>query len=90
MRPVQGEKRFGFLDGGHCPTSWITYHAMPYMTGAELAAQVTKQDPGLRVILATGYAELPGGEGAGLARLCKPFTQEQLNRALAAAVRVGL
>ncbi|WP_239620678.1 hypothetical protein [Rhizobium sp. C104] len=53
------------------------------MTGAELARRVVERHPKLRVILATGYAELPGGEGAGLARLSKPFSQEELNSALA-------
>lgn len=48
-----------------------------------------ERHPELYVILATGYAELPGGEGAGLARLSKPFTQDQLNDALAAAAVSG-
>jgi CheY-like chemotaxis protein len=56
------------------------------MTGAELARQLRAQHPEIAVILATGYAELLGGEGADLARLPKPFSQKQLNEALAAAV----
>jgi hypothetical protein len=32
------------------------------MTGAERARQVIERHPKLRVILATGYDELPGGE----------------------------
>jgi YesN/AraC family two-component response regulator len=72
---------------GPLPDILITDHAMPHMTGADLARQVTERYPELQVILATGYAELPGGEGAGLARLSKPFSQDQLNDALAAVAQ---
>jgi len=48
---------------------------MRHMSGAELAKQLTERDLGRHVILATGYAELPGGEGSGLARLSDPFSQ---------------
>jgi PAS domain S-box-containing protein len=71
------------LEHGPLPDVLITDHAMPQMTGAELAKQLAERHPELNVILATGYAELPGGEGAGLARLSKPFSQDQLNEALA-------
>ncbi|WP_276121896.1 ATP-binding protein [Pararhizobium qamdonense] len=80
-----GEDALRRLELGPLPDILITDHAMPQMTGAELARQVAEKHPELNVILATGYAELPGGEGAGLARLSKPFTQDQLNNALAAA-----
>jgi CheY-like chemotaxis protein len=80
-----GEDALRRLEQRPLPDVLITDHAMPQMTGAELARQVAERHPEVTVILATGYAELPGGEGAGLARLSKPFTQEQLNDALAAA-----
>jgi len=57
---------------------------MPHMTGAELAKKITERYPGLKVVLATGYAELPDGVGDDLPRLSKPFTQNQLNEVLAA------
>ena len=41
------------------------------------------------IILATGFAELPPGTGAGLPRLAKPFTQEELARAIAEASPTG-
>ncbi|WP_429225601.1 hypothetical protein [Inquilinus ginsengisoli] len=41
----------------------IPDHAMPRMTGAELADPIAAEWPGLPVILATGYAELPMGVG---------------------------
>ncbi|GJD48531.1 Sensor histidine kinase RcsC [Methylobacterium crusticola] len=57
----------------------VTDHAMPGMTGLALAHQLRDTRPGLPVILATGYAELPTGEGEpAVPRLSKPFTQEEL------------
>jgi PAS domain S-box-containing protein len=56
----------------------ITDHAMPSMTGAELATAVKRISPSLPVVIATGYAELPPGLAAGLTRLAKPFTQREL------------
>jgi FixJ family two-component response regulator len=56
----------------------ITDQAMPGMRGTELAAELAQKYPGLPVILATGYAELPNGENPGLPRLAKPFRQEDL------------
>jgi PAS domain S-box-containing protein len=56
----------------------ITDQAMPRMTGAQLAEAVMAERPGVTVILATGYAELPPGTGVGLRRLAKPFSQAEL------------
>lgn len=61
----------------------ITDHAMPGMTGSELAAQIKISYPGMPVILASGYVELPGGiELPDILRLSKPFSQDQLIAAL--------
>jgi signal transduction histidine kinase len=61
----------------------ITDHAMPGMTGAELARFIFSSFPGLPVILASGYAELPDDQGLlDLLRMTKPFTQEQLHAAV--------
>ncbi|WP_280177747.1 PAS domain S-box protein [Bosea sp. CS1GBMeth4] len=64
----------------------ITDHAMPQMTGAQLIAEVGERWPALPVILATGYADLPPGAGAGMLRLNKPFWQADLEKAVAAAM----
>jgi PAS domain S-box-containing protein len=56
----------------------ITDQAMPGMRGTELAAQIGRKYPGLPIILATGYAELPNEEDPGLPRLSKPFRQEDI------------
>jgi len=68
----------------------ITDHAMPGMTGSELARQIKQSWPGLPVILATGYAELPNGEEPGLPRLSKPYRQEDLAAQIAMVVRSRL
>jgi CheY-like chemotaxis protein len=64
----------------------ITDHAMPGMTGTELARQIRGIYPKLAVLLATGYAELPEGvDDLGLPRLSKPYRQEDLAVAIANA-----
>jgi PAS domain S-box-containing protein len=60
----------------------ITDQAMPGMRGSELAARIAQMWPSMPVILATGYADLPHGEGAGLPRLSKPFRQDDIAGAL--------
>ena len=65
----------------------ITDHAMPGMTGAELARRILASYPGLPVILASGYVELhEDQELSDLPRMTKPFTQEQLQTAVHRAV----
>lgn len=64
----------------------ITDHAMPQMTGAQLIAEVGERWPSLPVILATGYADLPAGAGAGVLRLNKPFWQADLEKTVCAAM----
>ncbi|MDB5552770.1 MAG: hybrid sensor histidine kinase/response regulator [Rhizobium sp.] len=58
----------------------ITDYAMPRMTGGELAAIVNEKWPATRIVLATGYADLPSGANTTIEfeRLPKPFTQQQL------------
>jgi FixJ family two-component response regulator len=56
------------------------------MTGSELVSKVRAEKPELPVILATGYAELPPGEGRGIPRLAKPFRQQDLADAIAEAI----
>jgi PAS domain S-box-containing protein len=64
----------------------ITDQLMPGMTGAELASTIRANRPELPIILATGYAELAPGEGKGIPRLSKPFSQQDLADAIARAV----
>ena len=62
----------------------ITDHAMPHMTGAQLADALDESHPGLPVIIITGYAELPPHATKRL-RLDKPFRQAELARMLSIA-----
>ena len=56
----------------------ITDHAMPGMTGIQLAEVVRRKRPHLPILLATGYADLPASRLANLPRLSKPYQQAQL------------
>jgi signal transduction histidine kinase len=56
----------------------ITDYAMPDMTGAELAVQISRLRPDLPVILATGYADFPNSAVQSLPRLSKPFGSHEL------------
>ncbi|GAC1554003.1 MAG: hypothetical protein NVS2B5_13260 [Beijerinckiaceae bacterium] len=73
------------LEDGCAVDLVITDHAMPGMSGTQLARVLGIRYPKLGVVLATGYAELPPGEAAGpdLPRLSKPFLQSDLARMIA-------
>ena len=60
----------------------ITDHAMPGMTGVELAGRIRELFPNLPILLATGYADLPPGQKSDLPRLTKPYAQDSLRKAV--------
>ena len=64
----------------------VTDHAMPHMTGAQLAMHVRERWPALPVIMATGYADLPAGVQLDRPRLAKPYSQASLADAIARAL----
>lgn len=64
----------------------ITDHAMPGMTGAQLIGEVNIRWPALPVVLATGYAEIPGDLSDGATRLSKPYDRLGLVNAIAKAM----
>jgi len=66
----------------------VTDHAMPGMTGAELADAIEQTHPGLPVVIITGFAELPP-HAARLMRLDKPFKQADLARIVGSAIRTA-
>ncbi len=70
----------------------VTDHAMPQMTGAQLAGHIRDTQPAMPILLATGYAEIPPGPGQSLPRLSKPFSLGDLASAVsrAAAWRPGV
>ncbi|HEX3675096.1 MAG TPA: PAS domain S-box protein [Rhizomicrobium sp.] len=56
----------------------ITDQAMPGMTGMQLIDAIKAEWPEISVVLATGYAELPGGVEAKVPKLGKPFSEKDL------------
>jgi len=56
----------------------ITDYSMPRMNGVELAKAVRELRPGLPILLASGYAELPSPSDVDLPRIGKPYQQDQL------------
>ncbi|MDO9417694.1 ATP-binding protein [Pararhizobium sp.] len=61
----------------------ITDYSMPGMTGAELSKAALAMRPGMPILIATGYANLPPGEDIDLPRIGKPYTQDQLESEIA-------
>ncbi|KQX51414.1 two-component system sensor histidine kinase/response regulator [Ensifer sp. Root954] len=56
----------------------ITDYSMPEMTGGDLANAARGLFPDLPILIASGYAELPPGIDFDVARLAKPYSQQQL------------
>jgi PAS domain S-box-containing protein len=73
-----GKEALAFIDGGATFDLLITDYSMPGMTGAELAKAARDRVPGLPILLASGYADLPPGVDIDVARLAKPYSQDQL------------
>jgi signal transduction histidine kinase len=80
-----GSEALSFLENGPAIDLVLTDHAMPGMTGLELAERLNELQPQLQIILTTGYVDGPRTEGFGatLSRLSKPFTQDALAAAIA-------
>jgi CheY-like chemotaxis protein len=77
----------GMLSSGLEVDVVLTDHAMPSMTGLQLAECIQSRYPGLPIILATGFAELPTDPVTlGIPRLAKPCTQLEIAAAIQAAI----
>ena len=64
----------------------VSDQVMPDMSGTELRDELARRRPGLPVLIATGYAEMPLDANPALPRISKPFTQAELSRAVSDAV----
>jgi PAS domain S-box-containing protein len=82
IRATSAQQALGLLGKIPSVDVLITDHAMPGMTGAELATIIQEKFPAVAIVLATGFAELPPGVATTLNRLAKPFTQRELEGAL--------
>ena len=65
----------------------FTDYSMPKMTGMQLAHAARELRPGLPIVIATGYAELPAVSTMDVGRLRKPYQQHQLVAEIARALR---
>ncbi|MBP0590324.1 response regulator [Paraburkholderia sp. LEh10] len=82
-----GAKALEILREGHKVDLLITDYSMPKMTGVQLADAARELRPGLPILLATGYADLPKGTSVDIPRLRKPYLQHQLVAEIAKALR---
>jgi PAS domain S-box-containing protein len=78
------------LESGQHVDLLITDYSMPRMNGVELAKAVRKLRPGLPILLASGYAELPSSSGIDLPRIGKPYQQDQLAAEITKVLRSEL
>jgi len=75
------------LESGKPVDVIVTDHAMPNMTGLQLAHSVHEKYPGMPIVLATGYAELPADPAQfGIVKLAKPCSQTELAAAIQTAM----
>ena len=67
----------------------LTDLGLPGMNGRQLVEKARLLKPGLKVIIASGYAGDAHGHGLGVAHLTKPFDVSQLRRALGSVIAGG-
>lgn len=75
---ASAEDALALLGREAAPDLVLTDHAMPGITGLELAERLLRDWPDLPVVLATGYAEVTAGAAPWLPRLAKPYRQDEL------------
>lgn len=67
----------------------ITDYAMPQMNGVQLANAAREIRPGLPILLASGFAELPNSLDGDVSRINKPFRQDLLSEQVGRLVQSG-
>ncbi|MDQ0319049.1 PAS domain S-box-containing protein [Pararhizobium capsulatum DSM 1112] len=75
-----GKEALEYLGNGAAFDLMITDYSMPGMTGGDLTKAARERFPDLPILIASGYAELPPGVDLDVARLGKPYTQQDLAR----------
>ena len=86
MEAASAEAALRILREGTSIDLVVTDHAMPGMTGLELAERIRAEWPTLPILLASGHAELPERSGLSIPRLAKPFRRDELEQAIASLV----
>ncbi|WP_375452174.1 PAS domain S-box protein [uncultured Devosia sp.] len=77
------EDALRLVNAGLHPDLLVTDHLMPGMSGTELARALLAGQPGMKVLVVSGYADVEG-IAPDLARLTKPFRHHDLAAGLAA------
>jgi CheY-like chemotaxis protein len=75
IEAASGPSARELVRAGLTPDILVSDQLMPGMKGNELAAELGEALPGLRVLLATGYTDLPD---LNLPRISKPFGAAEL------------
>ncbi|MGV8855151.1 MAG: response regulator [Devosia sp.] len=78
LEAYSGPEALAILSSNQVVDLMITDYAMPGMNGVDLATAARQLRPGLPIVLATGYSELPSGTQTDLPRLSKPYQQADL------------
>jgi CheY-like chemotaxis protein len=81
VEAASAEEALRLVEEGFRPDLLVTDHLMPGMDGVELARVLKKEDPALRSLIISGYAEFQG-VAPGLPRLEKPFRRSDLEQVL--------
>jgi CheY-like chemotaxis protein len=88
LQASDADEARGHLDK-HAVDVLVTDLELPGASGSDLAVEAIRRQPGLRIVFASGYETLPPSAGrdllAGAVMLSKPYDQEALAHALAAA-----
>ena len=66
----------------------LTDYAMPKMNGAQLAVAANELRPGLMILLATGYADVPTLSEPGVGVINKPYLQNELSSEIAKLLKL--
>lgn len=77
------EAALRLIGDGLRPDLLVTDHLMPGLSGTDLARELLNRQPGLRVLIVSGYADVEG-VAPDLARLEKPFRRADLATAISA------
>ena len=85
LAAASGRQALELVRGDSRVAMVITDQLMPGMTGAELAARLRVERPGLPIVLVSGFGEIPSGLDHVTLRLVKPFDRPQLSDAIGKA-----
>jgi CheY-like chemotaxis protein len=89
LKASSGPEALASLGTGQAIDLVLTDHAMPEMTGLQLAGQIRAEHPELPIVLISGYVKLPPEIEIEIPVLRKPFAQDALQRVIASNCPAG-